>query len=356
MFKRAIGRALTSSALRWTWSQSSERDFKTPLGDFRPADIDSVSEMAAGRYLLGGKLVDTGGVSPFAVAIDNPDWRLELHGFSWLRHFTDLQDGGLRRFARTLVLDWIGRHGQTYTPDIWAIDLTARRVLNWMRHIELITDGTTAGQKYVINRALARQIRSLKMRARYSTEPLDQLMMRIAVLGASLCENQPTEDVARELDALEMEIDAQFDETGLHKSRSPAIQVEVLTELVTLRRALARRDQVHLGALPARMTAMHAALSSLVLGTGELSYVNGTGQVPADLLFAVQAAGGVQSPQTGSVGGYGVLRHAGAVVVADAGAVPAPEFARHAHSGALCFEFSHGSELIVGNCGRRRPN
>ena len=46
-----------------------------------------------------------------------------------------------------------------------------------------------------------------------------------------------------------------------------------------------------------------------------------------------------------------MLRHAGAVVIADSGRVPAPEFALNAHAGAFGFEFSHGSELIVGNCG-----
>ncbi|MBU1174179.1 MAG: heparinase II/III family protein [Alphaproteobacteria bacterium] len=351
MFKRAVGRALTSSALRWTWSQSGERNFHVPLDDFRPADIDTVSEMAAGRYLFGGKLVDTGGVSPFSAAIDHPGWRAELHGFSWLRHFGDLQDGGLRRFARTLVLDWIGRNGRSFDPEIWAIGLTARRVLNWMRHISCLTEGASAGQKHAINRTLARQIGSLRIRAPYSAEPVDRLMMRIADLAADLCENRPTERVAQRLHALETEIGLQFDETGLHKSRSAAIQVDVVTELVTLRRALARRDQVHLGSLPARMEAMHAALSCLVLGTGELGYFNGTGQEPADLLLALQAAGGARASATGSVGGYGILRHAGAVVIADSGLVPPADFSRQAHAGALSFEFSHGPELIVGNCG-----
>lgn len=351
MFRRAIGRALSSSAMRWTWSQAGEHDFNTPLGDFRPADIDSVSEMAAGRYLLGAKLVTTGGVSPFSVEVQNPAWRRELHGFSWLRHFSDVQDEGLKRFARTLVLDWIGRFGQSYDPEIWATDLTARRVLNWMRHVDRLTDGATAGQKHVVNRTIARQIRSLAMRAPYSGEPVDLMMLRIVQLAAALCENQPTEAVARALDALEKQIDVQFDETGLHRSRSAAIQAELLIELVTLRQAMARRDQVHLGALPARMTAMHAALTSLIMGSGELGFFNGTGQGPADLLFALQAAGGAQAAATGVVGGYGVLRHAGAAVIADSGLVPPPEFARHAHAGALGFEFSHGTELVIGNCG-----
>jgi uncharacterized heparinase superfamily protein len=220
-----------------------------------------------------------------------------------------------------------------------------------MRHLNILFEDGNDAQRRTIDRALARQIRSIEKRAPYSSDPLDRLLMQIVVLAASLSENKPADIVARNLESLEREIDRQFDETGLHRSRSCAVQVAVLSELVTLKQAMVRRDQVHLGTLPARMVAMHAALAALTLGTGELGYFNGTGQEPADLLFALQATDASHAPQTGLVGEYGVLRAAEAVVIADSGLVPPPEHARRAHAGALSFEFSHGSELIVGNCG-----
>ncbi len=165
VFKRAVGQALTSPVLRWTWNPPGENGFSTALGDFRPTDIDTVSEMASGHYLFGGKLVDTGGTSPFAASVGHYGWRTELHGFAWLRHFADVHDAGLRKFARTLVLDWIGRYGHIYDEEIWSLDLMARRVLNWMRHLDvLIEDGSDAQQR-TISRTLARQIRSIKQRA-----------------------------------------------------------------------------------------------------------------------------------------------------------------------------------------------
>ena len=348
--RRAIGGALTSPLLRWTWAPG-DLSFTVALGDFRPTDIDTVTEMASGRYLLGGKLVDTDGISPFAAPISHFGWRHELHGFGWLRHFSDVHDQGLRKFARTLVLDWIGRHERNFDRDIWAIDLTARRVFNWLRHLDILLEGTNDAQKRAINRALGRQIRSIHLRARWSDDPIDIMAMRMVLLAASLSENRSTDVIARHLDTLEKEIDRQFDATGLHRSRSSSIQVEILSELTTLREALARRDQVHLGALPTRMSTMHDALASLTLGTGELGYFNGTGQEPADLLFSLQAAGGAKAPRTALIGGYGTLRAARAVVVADSGIVPDRPYARRAHAGALSFEFSHGTELIIGNCG-----
>ncbi len=351
MLRRSIAGALESPALRWSWNPISERHFSAPLGDFRTADVDSVTEMAAGRYLLGGKMVDTNGISPFAAEVDHYGWKAELNGFSWLRHFTELKDDGLKRFARTLVLDWIGRHSRRHDPEVWSISLTAQRTLNWMRHIAVLTQDASAGQQRTINRSLGRQVRSLQLRAPHSPDPLDRLLTAMVQLAASLCEESPTELVAERLVRLEQEIDLQFDKAGMHRSRSAAVQVEVLTGLVTLRQAMARRDQVHMGTLPSRIAAMHAALATLTLGTGGLGYFNGTGQEPSDLVFALQAAGGPQKPEPGLFEHYGRLQSDGAVLIADSGHVPAPEFARWAHAGGMSFEFSHMNELIVGNCG-----
>ena len=55
--------------------------------------------------------------------------------------------------------------------------------------------------------------------------------------------------------------------------------------------------------------------------------------------------------QTGTLGGYGRLIAGRSIVVADSGLVPDPEYAQHAHASALAFEFSHGRDLVVGNCG-----
>ena len=44
------------------------------------------------------------------------------------------------RFARSLTLDWIDRDGR-FDRDIWGLSLTARRVLNWLRHFNILVEG-----------------------------------------------------------------------------------------------------------------------------------------------------------------------------------------------------------------------
>jgi uncharacterized heparinase superfamily protein len=52
-------------------------------------------------------------------------------------------------------------------------------------------------------------------------------------------------------------------------------------------------------------------------------------------------------------GGFERLAAGQALLLVDAGRPPAPGFDGHAHAGTLSFEFAHGAERIIGNCGAR---
>jgi uncharacterized heparinase superfamily protein len=73
--------------------------------------------------------------------------------------------------------------------------------------------------------------------------------------------------------------------------------------------------------------------------------------MPHDLIVAIQAQSAARARQTGTAGGYGRLIAGRSIVVADSGLVADPEFTAHAHASAMAFEFSHGRDLVVCNCG-----
>jgi uncharacterized heparinase superfamily protein len=342
--------ALTVPALRWTWTGLADDAFAGDLPEFRPSDREAVREMMAGRYLLASKLVESGGASPFALEVDHADWLWNLNSFSWLRHFRDVRDAGERRFARTLVLDWIGRDGQ-FTRDSWTPALCAQRVLNWLRHLNLLLEGANPEQSRTIQRALGTQIQSLKVRRRLAGDPADELFAAIALVGAEICEQGDKTDVGKYVDRLNLLLDEQLDRDGMHVSRNPRLQLQLLVELASVRRALGSHKSEASGELSAQVERMHESLDALTLGSGEPVYLNGCGQLPHDVLIAVQANGSTRKRKSRLLGGYGILRDGDAVVVADSGLVPPPGLAGEAHSSALAFEFSHGTELILGSCG-----
>ena len=341
---------VSNAAIRWVWTGPGTEDYSNALSDFRPSDRESLLEIMQGRYLLASKLVDTNGASPFAIDMVHGDWLDDLQAFAWLRHFRDARADEERSFARSLALDWIDRDGG-FDPAIWGLSLTARRVLNWLRHFNILVEGANPEDARIITRSLGTQIQSLKLRAPFADDPVDGLMASIALLGVVLCDQDRESEIPSRLDRMNNLLDWQIDEDGLHRSRSAKIQLMLMVELTTIRQALLRQSDVYRNELGEVLESMHRALDAISLGTGEPAYFNGTGQMPHDIIVAVQAQTPTRARSTGTAGGYGRLIWEKSIVVADSGFVPAPEFTRHMHASALAFEFSHGRDLVVCNCG-----
>jgi len=346
----AADHIVTNPLIRWTWTGPSNDDLIGGLAEFRPTDRETILEMMQGRYLLASKLVDTHGVSPFSLEVDHDDWQDDLQAFAWLRHFRDARTDEERRFARTLTLDWIGREGQ-FSRDSWNPALTARRVLNWLRHYNILVEGATQEQAQQIARSLSTQISSLKIRSLLAADPVEALLVAIALVGVALCSDRPNAEVEGRVRHVLNLVDTQIDEDGLHRTRSAKVQIQLLIELITIKLALRRDHEQASRDLDELTESMHRALDAISLGTGEPAYFNGTGQMPHDLIVAIQAQSAARARQTGTAGGYGRLIAGRSIVVADSGLVADPEFTAHAHASAMAFEFSHGRDLVVCNCG-----
>ncbi len=348
--KRLADFAVSNPLIRWSWTGPGSEDYASALSEFRPTDRESILEMMQGRYLLASKLIDTNGVSPFAVDMVHDDWLDDLQAFAWLRHFRDARNDEERGFARSLTLDWISRDGQ-FERTVWGLSLTARRVMNWLRHFNILVEGANPDDAAVIARSLGTQIQSLRLRAPFADDPVDELMAAIALLGVSLCDNDRDREIGARLERVNALLDQQIDEDGLHRTRSAKVQLMLMVELTTLRQALLRQADVFHNEFAEILDSMHVALDAISLGTGEPAYFNGTGQMAHDVIVAVQAQSPARARTTGTAGGYGRLIWGKSIVVADSGYVPEPEYSRHMHASALAFEFSHGRDLVVCNCG-----
>jgi len=341
---------VTSPLVRWTWSGLTETKYTGSLREFRPTDHETIREMMSGRYLLASKLVDTSGVSPFAVTSEHRAWHEELHGFSWLRHFRDAQDEGERRFAHTLVLDWIGRNSR-YDSKNWGLAVTAQRVMNWLRNYSLLGEGASRDQIKTIAHSISVQVHSVRLRTPLALDPLNELMGTILLVAVALSDGSTQKQLAALTTELCEVLKKHLDGSGLHLSRNPGVQLDLLGELVSLRLTLSQRSGELARDLGRLVDAMHLALDNVTLGTGDAAYFNGCGQLPSELMFAVQTQGSARRSGNSLASGYGLIEQGGSTLILDAGNVPPPRFAQNAHASALAFEFSHGHELVVGNCG-----
>lgn len=328
----------------------SQDTYSPALNEFRPMDRDTVREMMSGRYLLASKLVDTAGGSPFAIDVDHAAWHDELHGFSWLRHFRDARGEDERYFARTLVMDWVSRNSE-FNAETWTLTLTTQRLMNWLRHFSLLSEGASGEQIKAISRSIGMQVQSVKLRGGLAADPMDELMGAILPVAIGLCDGSDDRHVSLAAERLTVLLNKHVDESGFYRSRNSAQQLALLTELVTIRQALSQRSVELVRQLGPLVEKMHLALDSVTLSTGEPAYFNGCGQLPVEIIFAVQTQGTSRRSGNALVGGYGIITEGQSVAVMDSGRVPATAFSTDAHSSALGLEFSHGRDLIFGSCG-----
>lgn len=348
--RRLADKVITSPLVRWTWLGLSPETYSPALNEFRPMDRDTVREMMSGRYLLASKLVDTDGGSPFAVDVDHHDWHDELHGFSWLRHFRDARNTDERYFARTLVMDWVSRFAE-FDPDTWSLTLTTQRLMNWLRHFNLLSEGASVEQIKAISRSIGMQAQSVKLRGALALDPLEELMAAILPVAVALCDASDDRHVGQTAEKLAGLLKKHVDDSGFYRGRSARQQLILLTELVTVRQALSQRSVELVRQIGPLVEKMHLALDSITLSSGEPAYFNGAGQLPVELIFAVQTQGSARRQGNTLVGGYGVVADGQSVAILDSGRVPGSAYAADAHASALALEFSHAKELIFGNCG-----
>jgi uncharacterized heparinase superfamily protein len=223
--------------------------------------------------------------------------------------------------------------------------------MNWLRHYDLLVEGSTAAERQTIARSLAAQVQSLKLRGLLTAQPTDALLAALALVGVALGEEHGERSIGPKLTRLTRLIDRQIDEDGLHLTRSAKVQIMLMIELISIRQSLRGAHDDFATELEVLLESMHRALDAISLGTGEPGYFNGTGQMPHDLVVSVQAQSSARARLTGTAGGYGRLVSGRSIVVIDSGRVPPVAFTGELHASGLAFEFSYGRDLVVCNCG-----
>jgi uncharacterized heparinase superfamily protein len=149
------------------------------------------------------------------------------------------------------------------------------------------------------------------------------------------------------------ELERQILPDGCHLSRNPWVLVELLLDLLPLRRCFAAQGKTPDPALVAAIRRATGMLCQLRLGDGMLARFNGAGTVERDTLATVLAhtQGQPPSPLAIPPSGYVRLERGSTIVVADVGAAPPLQLAGAACAGCLSFEVSTGSELLFVNAG-----
>tara|TARA_R110002094_G_scaffold68275_3_gene77346 strand:- start:8007 stop:9281 length:1275 start_codon:yes stop_codon:yes gene_type:complete len=182
---------------------------------------------------------------------------------------------------------------------------------------------------------------------------MPRLKASIALAAATLSmsgQKRYSRTSARRLDE---ELNAQILPDGGHISRSPAVIIDILTDLLPLRQAFTARGLEPTKAIMTAIDRMMPMLRFFRHGDGAFAHFNGMGGTKSDLiatLLAYDDARGkpvLQAKHTG----YSRMEAGSTILIADTGGTPPMRLSEKAHAGTLSFEFSSARQRIITNCG-----
>lgn len=316
-------------------------------------------DAAAGKALRAGHFLVHGFKSPIADTAFSgprlpPPFERMVHGFRWLR---DLESGGQRQqctqVAERIFSTWLAANSKPDPTPAWDVGNVGHRLLNWMVHAPLVLSGQ---DRAVRNRALHTIDDTARWLDRHVGKAEDQLAEVAgwcALVAAGLI---MADGKARRL----------FGEAGLVRalgelvsddggvlSRSPLCQIEAIELMVLLR---ACYEAVRADPLPQIGTMLNLLvppLLALLHGDGGLGNWQGAGAIEAERIAALVGITGVRTRPLRDARQWGYQRATAgkAVLQFDAGPPPVARHARDGCASTLAFEFSHGHDRLIVNCG-----
>jgi len=353
VWRRARRRLRAGPRYRWRFTGRTPDRVLVAPPDLRLADPQVAHEIYSGRFPLSGHMVETGGESPFQISVADRGWLKSLHGFRWLRHMraagTDLAVSN----ARALVADWIAVNGGRIEGVAWDPGTVAKRIIAWLQHSNVVLQDADIRFYRVFLRSLAVQIRYLRWAAHGMPDGKELLRARIALAFAALSLPTSAGALRHVTRQLAEELDRQILPDGGHVSRNPLAIMELLADLVPLRKTYASQSEAMPAELVNAVERMLPALRFFRHGDGSLARFNGMGATIQDRIAALlhyDEAGGaplMHAPHSG----YDRLALGDTVVIADTGVPPPAELSNAANAGCLAFEMSAGRHCVIVNCG-----
>lgn len=359
MLVRGRDRLLARACSTWLYGKSLRGPMPDHMihypRDLRPGRADTADALFQGRWSLPGGQVRTDGSLPFAVEAPSDAWSEELHGFSWLRHFTAAGGDAARTYAQTLVANWILTAG-TWNDIAWRPHVVGRRLTSWASNGALIIDGSDLIYRSTLLRNMARQARHLARAASLAPAGEPRFTAAVGLAFSGLCLSEGQKRLTKGLKLVCRELDLQILPDGGHVSRNPAAMLSILLDLISLREGLAQRHIEVPKAIRDAIDRMMPMLRFFRHGDGRMALFNGANEGMDGAIDAALAQDDAKGRPFGFAphSGYQRMAAGPSLVIADTGPPPPGRHSHAAHAGCLSFEMSVRSARLIVNCGSTR--
>ena len=323
---------------------------ESPLAGNRAAGM----ALRSGQFMAGGLKLPLAKLDYGSPSKLTPPFVRAVHGFTWMR---DLAASAPRAQCASTAGDifssWLKANPQPGKGPAWSVELAGLRLLNWIVHAPILLTGEGERLKPKYLEAVEASARWLDRNVSGADDRLAQAAGWSGIVAAGLL---MPDGWARRLygeAGLLKTLGEMVGEDGGVLSRCPSAQAEAVRLLVEVRACYAAAGREHPVALDTMLALLVPALLGLRMGDRGLGSWQGAAAMGEETLDALVSASGVRTRPMVEAGAWGFqrVRTRDAVLVFDAAPPPKPKHARHACASTLAFEFSHGAQRIIVNCG-----
>ena len=318
-----------------------------------------MGDPAAGTALRAGHFLLHGAKSPIADTEFTgprlyPQFERMIHGFGWL---ADLETCAPRTqgsaVAERIMALWLAANGTPSSTPAWHVGHVGHRLLAWLIHAPLLLSTPDRKARSITLHAFEDTARWLDRHIGKAEDKLAEVAGWSAITAAGLLlADGRARQLYGEAGLIRALGDLLGDDGGV-LSRSPLGQMEAIALLVRLKACYAAVRAVPPAQLETILTLLVPPLLALLHSDGGLGSWQGAGAVSAARIEALIKASGVRTRPLRDARQWGYQRVVAGKAVLQIDAAP-PPVARHARDGCastLAFEFGHGPERIIVNCG-----
>ncbi len=318
-----------------------------------PGDVAAGIALRAGHFLLHGVKAPIADVEFTGPRLSPPFERM-VHGFAWL---ADLESCAPRpqctAVAERVLTTWLAANPKPNASPAWDVGHTGHRLLAWLTHAPLLLSNPDKKARSRVLHAIADTARWLDRHVAKAADKLGEVAGWSAITAAGLL---LADGKARRL----------FGEAGLIRalgdlvgddggvlSRSPLDQIEAIELIVRLKACYSAVRADAPAQLDTILALLVPPLLALLHGDGALGSWQGAGALPATRIEALVKASGVRTRPLRDARQWGYQRVSAGKSILHMDTAP-PPLARHAREGCastLGFEFSHGADRLIVNCG-----
>jgi len=308
---------------------------------FTPAD-PWPGDAQAGQALMSGQ----------QSMFDRAESTALRHAATALRNLRAIGTDAARVTSVRLIDSWLRQFDGWHETE-WTAGHLGSRIAAWIGFYDFYASAAPSDFTPHLAASLHRQWKHLARTIPPTLKGVEALQAARGLIYGGL--NFPDGDKALGLacDLLQRQIAAEILPDGGHISRNPSTQLHILRHLVDIRNVLNLADIRLPESIGAGLALMIPALKFYRHGDGGLGLFHGAVEETPLLIDAVLT----QATTRGRVlrrlpdSGYERVMAGRSLLLVDASSPPPRAFGNEGHAGLLSFEFSHGRERIIVNCG-----